>query len=110
MKIDVHAVGHPEYIEIINTSDAPIDLGDHVLQERVLGKRDSFIFSHAFAWNTVIAPHGRLELEPGSGRAASRVEYLGDRISGFADGGGQIQLRTQTNLITDCASWGRGSC
>ena len=58
----------------------------------------------------VLAPHDRLRLEPGSGRTSNQAEYLGDRISGFADGGGQIQLRTQTNLITDCASWGRGHC
>jgi endonuclease YncB( thermonuclease family) len=110
VSLDVQAVGHPERIQIVNDSDAPIDLGDHVLQERVLGKPDSFIFSHAFSWNTVIPPHGQLQLVPGNGRASSRVEYLGDRITGFADGGGQIQLRTQTNLITDCASWGRGRC
>ena len=107
--IEVHAVGHPEFIRLTNTSPARIDLGDHVLQERVLGKADSFIFSHPFTYGTFLEPGESMTLWPGTGNR-NGVD-LGERISGFADGGGQITLRTQGNMITACRAWGhRGHC
>jgi endonuclease YncB( thermonuclease family) len=108
VSLDVQARGKPEQIEIRNVSPTPIDLGDHVLQERVLSTRDSYIFTHAFTWGTVLAPGDTMTLVPGAGRDGN--VGLGTRISGFADGGGQITLRSQTDVRTACAAWARGHC
>jgi endonuclease YncB( thermonuclease family) len=106
--IDVRAVGHPEYIRLTNTSAAPIDLADHVLQEKVRGKQDSFIFSHPFTGGTILQPNESMTFWPGTGNR-NGVD-LGSRISGFADGGGQVTLRTQGNMTTACAAWGGERC
>jgi endonuclease YncB( thermonuclease family) len=111
VRVTVRAIGKPEWIEVTNVGGAPVDLGDHVLQERSLGKADAFIFSYGFRWGTVLQPQQSIRFVPGGALdSAGAVRHLGSRISGFADGGGQVTLRTQTNLITDCSSWGRGHC
>jgi endonuclease YncB( thermonuclease family) len=102
----------PELITLTNVSTAAVDLGDHVLKERLLSARDSFIFGYAFRFGSILQPGQTMRIIPGGSRVLDDglTRQLGRGNYVLADGGGQLTLRTATDMVTSCASWGRGHC
>lgn len=86
--------GRPESMTVVNTSDAPVDLSDHVLKYRNRGKAGQYVFAKNL--DGVLGPGRSLRWTPDSDR--------------FADGGGVVELRTLDDLLTACVSWGFGRC
>jgi endonuclease YncB( thermonuclease family) len=112
VRIGVHEKT-PEMMTITNVSNGPVDLGDHVLKLRLLGKADAFIFGVPFGYGTILQPGETMRIDPGDGRdlaGGGQVRHLDRGAFVLADGGGQLTLRTSTDLVTDCTSWGRGHC
>jgi endonuclease YncB( thermonuclease family) len=102
----------PESIDIVNAGAGWVDLGDHILKLRFLHKRDAFIFGYPFPPGTLLAPGESMHVVPGGSRAlnSAHVVHLARGSYVLADGGGQLTLRTMTDDVTACASWGRGRC
>ena len=102
----------PESITITNRSGAPIDLQGHVLKLGLLGHPDHYIFGYPFQPGSVLQPGQTMRVNPGGSAGASSglLRSLGRGPFVLADGGGVISLRTATDIVTTCTSWGRGHC
>ena len=101
-----------ESIAITNSSDAPVDLGDHVVKPRVQRSPGLFVFGYRFAPQTVLAPGETMRVLPG-GRARDDTRLVrhvgrGDRV--LADAGSAVELRTDDDQLTACVAWGAGRC
>jgi endonuclease YncB( thermonuclease family) len=96
VRLDPHP-NRPESITIVNTSGAPVDLGDHVLKLRNRGRAGQYVFGHVFEPGTVIA-------------AGDSLRYTPEGANRFSDNGGVVELRTLDDTLTDCAAWGFGRC
>ncbi len=93
----VRVVAHPnrpEAMTVVNTSDAPVDLSDHVLKLRNRGRAGQYVISHQL--DGVLAPGDEVRWAPDGNR--------------FADAGGVVELRTLDDQLTGCVSWGWGRC
>jgi endonuclease YncB( thermonuclease family) len=103
----------PESIEITNHSPVAVDLQGHVLKLHNHGRPDSFVWGYTFGPGTVLQPGQSMEVDPG-GRAASiaspLLRQLGHGAFVLSDNGGVVSLRTATDIVTACASWGFGRC
>ena len=82
---------------IVNTSDGPVDLSDHVLKLRNQGRAGEFVFGHVFQRGTVIA-------------AGDGLRYEHPTENRYSDNGGVVELRTLDDTLTACAEWGFGRC
>jgi endonuclease YncB( thermonuclease family) len=112
VNVDVH-YSTPELITIANTSAAPIDLAGHVLRLHYVGHKDSYIFGYAFRAGTILQPRESMLIHPGGSRGdrdTMRERYLHRGFYVLSDNGGVVSLRTATDMVTDCFSWGRGHC
>ena len=96
VRIEPHP-SRPEAITILNTSDAPVDLADHVLKLRNRGKQGEFVFGHVFPRGTLIA-------------AGDGLRYEHPTENRYSDNGGVVELRTLDDTLTACAGWGFGRC
>jgi endonuclease YncB( thermonuclease family) len=89
---------NPEAMAIVNTSSAPIDLGDHVWQLRSRDKAGTYVFSQVFSPGRILRPGGEVEINPPAG------------FRGYPDNGGAVELRTLDDQLTACADWGDRRC
>jgi hypothetical protein len=100
VRVLVHP-NRPESISVMNTSEAPVDLGDHALKLRNRGNAGQYVFSVVFEPGTVVAAGRTLTVSP---------QDAGRSDSALADNGGVVELRTLTDNLTACTSWGFGAC
>lgn len=89
--------GKKEAVTLINSGAADIDLGDHVLKLRLRGRVEKYVFGRTFPHGSVLAPGQSYTYRP-------KGKYL------FSDRGGVIEVRSDDNILTACASWGYGRC
>ncbi|KUL40449.1 nuclease, partial [Actinoplanes awajinensis subsp. mycoplanecinus] len=78
-----------EKIEVVNTSDQPVDLQGHAVVSR---------YQHRFEESTVLQPGESLEVQLAGGR---RV---------LDDAGGEVRLQTADMWTVACRWWGTGKC
>jgi micrococcal nuclease len=111
LQVRVHA-STPEVIDVTNTSPTPIALDGYLVRLHVRGNPDSAAWNYPFARTDVLAPGQTMQIHPGGspGRNSALDRYLGRGDYVLADGGGAISLRTFSDIVVDCASWGRGRC
>ena len=86
----------PESISITNVSGAPVDLGDHIAKLRNRGRAGQYVFGRTFAPGTILGAGDTLDFEPGG--------------NGLSDNLGVVELRTMTDVETDCFAWGSARC
>jgi endonuclease YncB( thermonuclease family) len=101
-----------EWIGITNTSDAPVDLGDHLVKPHVRGAPGVFAFGYRFAPGTLLAPGETMRVAPG-GRArddSRLLRHAGRSDRALADTGNAVDLRTADDQLTACVAWGAGRC
>ena len=111
IRLDVHP-RTPESITLTNVSGGTVDLGEHVLQFAMpTAARDSYVFGYPFAYGTQLAPGETLTVLPGGSRLLNvgLTRQLGRGQYVLPDGGGSVSLRTATDVVTACRSWGRGA-
>jgi hypothetical protein len=92
----VHA-SDPEYIVIRNTASTPLDLLGTALKLRNHGRVDQYVFSVVFGLGTIVAPGGVYTYHPPEPNMLS-------------NNGGVVELRSLTNVLSDCVAWGFGRC
>jgi endonuclease YncB( thermonuclease family) len=112
IRVEVHPKT-PESITLTNVSGGTVDLGEHVLQFAMpRAHRDSYVFGYPFGPGTLLAPGETMTVLPGGSRLLNvgMTRQLGRGQFVLPDGGGQVSLRTATDIRTTCASWGRGHC
>jgi endonuclease YncB( thermonuclease family) len=102
----------PESISITNRSGVPIDLQGHVLKLGLVGHPDHYIFGYPFQPGTILQPGQTMRVNPGGSASASAglLLNLGRGSFVLADHAGVLSLRTATDIVTACTSWGRGHC
>lgn len=96
VRVTVHP-GEPESISVTNTGDAVVDLVDHTIKLRNRGRPGQYVFGEVFGPGTFLAPGRTLRRQP-------------PHANGLSDRGGVVELRTLTDVRTDCADWGFGRC
>jgi endonuclease YncB( thermonuclease family) len=111
VRLRVRARGR-ESVTIRNVTGAPIDLEGQVLKLHVRGRNDHYVFGYAFGARSVIPPGARMRIVPGGSPRRDRplLRHMGRRRHVLADRGGVLSLRTDSDLRTACASWGRAHC
>jgi hypothetical protein len=111
VRLRVRARGR-ELIAITNTSGAPVDLKGQVVKLHVRGKNDHYAWGYEFGAGSVVPPGATMRVVPHGSPRRDRplVRHLGRSRHVFADRGGSISLRTDSDIRTACASWGRGHC
>ncbi len=94
----------PEKVFLKNTSGASVDLEGYVV--------DNYPYVYSLGANTVLAAGERLRLNvKGSSRYDTRlVRHWGKPTYILNDGGDRVALRTQSNILIDCYSWGGKRC
>jgi endonuclease YncB( thermonuclease family) len=102
----------PESIAIVNTSGAPIDLAGHTVKLHLIGHRDAFVFGYPFGPGSTVGPGQAMTILPDGSpnRDTALVRHLGRGPHVLTDGGNAVDLRTMTDLLTDCADWGNQHC
>jgi endonuclease YncB( thermonuclease family) len=109
IRLDVQPRGR-EAIEIANTSGAAIDLAGRTVKLHVRGRRNAYVFGYPFGAGTLLAPGETLRVLPDSGSDSRLVRHLGRGQHVLSDGGGTVSLRTLTDVVTTCTSWGSQRC
>ena len=102
----------PESIAIENTSGGPVDLGGHLVKLHLYGRPDAFVFGYPFEPGTVLRPGETMRVLPQGSRDddTALVRHLDRPDYAMPDGRGSVSLRTATDIVTACATWGGGSC
>jgi endonuclease YncB( thermonuclease family) len=111
VRIHVQARGS-EIVRIRNVTGAPIDLKGQVLKLHVRGKHDHYAWGYEFGAGSVVPAGATMRVIPHGSRRHNRalVRHLGRSRHVFADRGGAISLRTDSDIRTACGSWGRSHC
>lgn len=97
VRLVVHP-SNPEAMAIVNASDTPLNLVDHVWQLRSRDKAHSYVFSEVFGIGDVLRPGAAKSIRPPAG------------FKGYPDNGGAVELRTLDDQLTACADWGDRRC
>jgi endonuclease YncB( thermonuclease family) len=95
-RMTVHA-SEPEYITIRNLGTLSLDLVGHSLKLRNHGQPDQYVFSWLFGLGSTILPGGTYTYHPPEPNMLS-------------NNGGVVELRSLTNVLSDCVAWGFGRC
>lgn len=96
VRVTVHP-NKPESISVTNVSGGVVDLVDHTVKLRSRGAADEYVFGEVFGPGTFLGP----------GRT---LRYAPPRANVLSDNGGVVELRTLTDIQTDCVAWGFGRC
>jgi hypothetical protein len=108
VRLDVHA-STPEYVAITNTSAAPVDLRGYVVKLHMTGRLHSYVFGYVIGDDSQLNPGETMRLWIQHGGPAGRLVKNLDRRRRYVlpDGGGAIDLRTETDVLIGCSHWGR---
>ena len=111
VRLKVKARGR-ESVRIRNVTGAPVDLQGQVLKLHVRGRNDHYVFGYEFGAGAVIPPGATMRIVPRGSARHDRplLRHMGRARHVFADRGGVMSLRTDSDIRTACASWGRGHC
>jgi endonuclease YncB( thermonuclease family) len=110
-QVDVHP-NNPESVSVTNSGSGDLDLYGYLLKIHNPGVADSFIASYEFGPNAVLGPGETLQVDlTGSSSNDSRLrKHWGLPSNVLRDRQGAASLRTFTDIVIDCHSWGSGHC
>jgi endonuclease YncB( thermonuclease family) len=91
-----------EYVEVVNTSTAPVDLGGYAVTRR--GSQ------FPFPPRTVLAPGATLRVSVGTGTDDAATLHMGRTSSLLANSGDLLALANLNHAPVDCRAWGGYSC
>ncbi len=91
-----------EYISVENISATTVDLAGH----RIVNDP----YSYPITSRTLLAPNETLKLYVLSGTSNGLTRYWGKANNILNDGGDVVSVRTFDDIVTDCYTWGSGTC